>query len=627
MAIQGPYINQVEGIAIAQNTILPLEVNIDNASNKADNALNEALLKIPITQIDAVNGIPIISNVPLLSTYNSIRELHGMLKSNVFSTTDIDGDWIYDADDITTEDDGGFTLVTIDGKRIKRKDRIVYPDFFGAKGDGVTDDTLAIQKAIDYLSKKSNGELCFSHDKDYLFTEVVVSTPKTNVNGNGATLRGFIRYGLQDTPKTYNSTIEKCYFKGDNSGIKILHVRRLKIASNVFDASDKAIQTMDTSIGFHTNAQINIIDNLFFNVDYSLYVDRNGVPLDGNWTTNSDFKYCLNTINVANVNHIWAKGLDGMEVVSNVDFFTSSTTLRDNKRQHIRIIDQSDWIIVTANNFFESGWESIYVTNGKKLTITGNNFAWSGQAGYYSCIKVDGIINDGRYTITGNTFDRFSGHCLDFRPTGGTVTFVGNSVHYADTFTNYFGTIDLSAYNHFMVRSVPAGNVNLTCEANSRPLTLPNFMDVVRGVTTPLTNTFSVLNANDATSSSYINGTTDGSGKITIGAIRNAGMNIVTYSGQIRILARRGNLSTAKNGTYTIEISKSDVGDYSVIETSKSGAVNGISGSDPSFYFTIESDFLIANSIGSTTGDFVFNITTFGNIQIGQPITLASILE
>lgn len=61
------------------------------------------------------------------------------------------GEFLYDADDTTSPDNGGTVIVTPGGKRWKRviKDRGYTYEDFGAKFDGVNDDTSAIQAAND----------------------------------------------------------------------------------------------------------------------------------------------------------------------------------------------------------------------------------------------------------------------------------------------------------------------------------------------------------------------------------------------------------------------------------------------------------------------------------------------
>ena len=56
---------------------------------------------------------------------------------------------------------------------------------FGAKGDGVTNDTVAIQNAINYLKSVGGGELFFPKGI-YLYTELVVDFSNIFFNGEGA---------------------------------------------------------------------------------------------------------------------------------------------------------------------------------------------------------------------------------------------------------------------------------------------------------------------------------------------------------------------------------------------------------------------------------------------------------
>ena len=73
-------------------------------------------------------------------------------------------DWYYDSTDTTSADNNGTILVTSSGKRLKTKIlTTITPENFGATGDGTTNDTIAIQNAVDYLySLERKGTLKFS---------------------------------------------------------------------------------------------------------------------------------------------------------------------------------------------------------------------------------------------------------------------------------------------------------------------------------------------------------------------------------------------------------------------------------------------------------------------------------
>jgi hypothetical protein len=80
---------------------------------------------------------------------------------------------------------------------------------FGAVGDGVTDDTLAIQAAIDYA--QSNQKSCFIPGGEYIFTQIVLPRG-THLYGEGS-------MGTLETNDKYSQTILIQSNGNENSGI------------------------------------------------------------------------------------------------------------------------------------------------------------------------------------------------------------------------------------------------------------------------------------------------------------------------------------------------------------------------------------------------------------------------
>lgn len=136
---------------------------------------------VPVTTNDVINKAPGLGNTSTdaLNTLNGaliykrtiaqIRALTGVLPSNNFYTTDLEqeGNWYYDASDTTSSDNTGTILVTSDGKRIKRIFTTLSVKFFGAKGNGVTDDSANTFNALT-VSKSLGIPLFFPRGTYYL---------------------------------------------------------------------------------------------------------------------------------------------------------------------------------------------------------------------------------------------------------------------------------------------------------------------------------------------------------------------------------------------------------------------------------------------------------------------------
>ena len=68
---------------------------------------------------------------------------------------------------------------------------VVTPIMTGAKADGVSDDTVAIQKALDYIGDLGGGEVLFTPGT-YLISDTLTVSDNTIVRGINATITGFI---------------------------------------------------------------------------------------------------------------------------------------------------------------------------------------------------------------------------------------------------------------------------------------------------------------------------------------------------------------------------------------------------------------------------------------------------
>lgn len=102
------------------------------------------------------------------------------------------GSYYYDAADTTTADNGGTVIVATDGGRWKLSNTpIISVKQFGAKGDGVTNDTSTIQNTINYIKDLGKGEI-YIPAGTYLVSSALVLTGVNNAvfagAGNDATI-------------------------------------------------------------------------------------------------------------------------------------------------------------------------------------------------------------------------------------------------------------------------------------------------------------------------------------------------------------------------------------------------------------------------------------------------------
>lgn len=131
-------------------------------------------------------------NALQLADYTALRAYVGPRKSvyvigylGTAAPSGVAGMFVRDDHDTTTADNGGTVIVTSGGVRWKRQDSgAVNVMWFGAKGDGVTDDTAAIQSALFNCAGLAYGATLYFPRARYLTSATLTLAANVNLKGD-----------------------------------------------------------------------------------------------------------------------------------------------------------------------------------------------------------------------------------------------------------------------------------------------------------------------------------------------------------------------------------------------------------------------------------------------------------
>ena len=167
------------GSVTVQAAIAELDVE------KVDNASLAASAGSSLVGYDGSTVQAVLDNAKPIADYTALRAYTGRAAQVRITTSGISGFFYYDASDTDSTDNGGTIIVSGNGKRWKRLfDGSVNVKWFGAKGNGVDDDTVAFNAAISSLSE---GDTLLASGVFYIANTVNV-TKNVNMEFSGKVL-------------------------------------------------------------------------------------------------------------------------------------------------------------------------------------------------------------------------------------------------------------------------------------------------------------------------------------------------------------------------------------------------------------------------------------------------------
>lgn len=481
---------------------------------------------------------------------------------------------------------------------------------YGAVGDGVVDDTAAIQAAIDAAPEGSTVLFPGKH----MVTAITLNKRHVTLNGPGTIYNGKLVIGAatgarQDLYYTVDGLrFEYSTLATGNIGIEFLKCRRGLIRGCTFLNTDKSlyVNPLPGAIA-HDTAMISIMENEFASVNYALYVDRDDAVT---WQHTSDSKFIANTINIAYIDGIYIKSIDGMKIVDNVFFFpafnSNSPTLKANKRRNI-YVGQSDWVHIRGNNLFEAGEEGILLDMAKHFTVASNLIAWPGQKNPYDGIRLTGA-NQPNGIISDNVVSRFTSNGIGIYTTGsGTIVIKDNVLEYDPATATYYGATPLANVSHYGTYQDPA-STDTVIEAGNE-ITGGGLYNNSKG------SLLSGLRGNrDVGFSATYKAVTVTAANTPVFPLTSVRRGTTTWSGLLLIEVKSSIGENTNLSSYLFHVSKHPLGS-SITKMSEQGLLAGGSANHPSFDFTIDTaGTLLATPRASTAGTFQFYATYMGNL-------------
>ncbi|MFD0717515.1 right-handed parallel beta-helix repeat-containing protein [Paenibacillus sp. GCM10027626] len=350
------------------------------------------------------------------------------------NSTDIEQDYLYfvqdqgqegpfmvDPADTVSADNTGTIIVAASGARLKRMvaDDMIDVCWFGAKGDGTTDDTEAIRRAIDFASTAhQDGSILYFSSGKYRITDGFLLTGQ-KVSFLGAKAELFLD---SDSDSITVLTFHHCSdFFVDSLKISSSKTTKLfsKQAHGVHVQDSSKFKIVNLDISYRTDAiHVNFSDNFTIEGNDVYYLGEEGVRIGGsqNWRVSNNRIHHHNGDGILLKHAGSGEGMYNGEVIGNflydgVSTFGLAGSIGGGVTCNEEVIGTAGWNIhnlVISGNTFKNLRYGIALASITAFTVSGNTIQNVKTAG----IRMDNSLANnpsrnpgGECAIAGNTVE------------------------------------------------------------------------------------------------------------------------------------------------------------------------------------------------------------------------------
>jgi hypothetical protein len=422
-----------------------------------------------------IEGAPLVGRTEILTEFSSL----------------IDVDTTYTFRNFTSgivAQTGPTTISPITRSLQDKFDDIASVKDYGAIGDGIADDTLAIQRALDNTWGTNEGSLALKHHKtvwfpagQYRITATLNIPPFTHIKGEGQ--RNTTIFGQMASPlaQFVDGNGASGVFYG-NAGAEI----------GEYHVSD---MTFDHRSPFYTQSCF-LIDGCngasFNRVDFRgllAYTRADGIPLGVNGYYNNNYGNGIAAVRIANQSSYVA--------VTDITFSQCSFT-----QQNFGIeINNGATGIVINDSYFDRVYRAVVIgntsgaTKPKGISIKSNYFRYTAQEAIVCSVGVTQVVSTANYFLYAGVWDFESAYRVVNTTGVGNVSIISfnadNNYSIADNFNSSSTTFPA-------VQTVPTINTNgYECNLIQQDVGLVDGrLTMARGKTMTLADSGTFINAN-----------------------------------------------------------------------------------------------------------------------------------